>query len=302
MLDVFFVLTESPQTFPAIRLTTGLGISHGAHLPILSILALNVRTEIAYGMFDDGCTALSWRTKDSNFLAQNWDWQQEQKENLIHLRIRQNGKPSIEMITEGGIIGKIGMNSAGVGVCLNAIKAKGVDFEKLPCHLALRVCLDSSSREEAVKKLQKVGVASACHILVADPTGGIGLECSCNDMAMLPMSDKGVVTHTNHFVKEHAGVEDNMHWVDSPPRLKRIDKLIGTIDPQVETIASLLKDEEGFPTSICREHTEDSTVATLFSIVMDLGSGLAKLTTGRPSKPEEHVYFAPALLRSEGET
>jgi len=103
------------------------------------------------------------------------------------------------MITEAGIIGKIGINSFGVGCTLNAITAKGVSFTKLPCHLALRTVLESSSREEAIATLEKSGVASACHILVADKTGGTGLECSSEDIMRLEMNERGVVAHTNHL-------------------------------------------------------------------------------------------------------
>ncbi len=249
-------------------------------------------------MFDDGCTVLSWKTKDTNLLAQNWDWQQEQKENLINLRIRQPGKPAIDMISEAGIIGKIGLNSAGVGVCLNAIRAKGVDFGKLPCHLALRACLDSSSREEAVNTLTKAGVASAGHITVADPSGGIGLECSHADIVLLPMPSSGILTHTNHFVTQHPGVEEKLQWQDSLLRLTRIGKLMETTEPSLENVASLLKDEAGLPTAICRDKTHDSTVATLFSIRMDLGTRIAEVTVGRPIQPEEHLKLAPDSLQT----
>jgi len=49
------------------------GIAAGADVDFLDILALNVRTEIAYGMFSDGCTAFSWKGTGGSFLAQNWD-------------------------------------------------------------------------------------------------------------------------------------------------------------------------------------------------------------------------------------
>ena len=75
-------------------------------------------------------------------------------------------KPNIDMITEAGSIGKIGLNSAAVGVCLNAARAKGVDFGKSPRHLALERCLNSNSRAEAVETLRSAGGAK---ILVADP-------------------------------------------------------------------------------------------------------------------------------------
>ncbi len=263
---------------------------------------MNVRTEIAYGMFTDGCTALSWKAGDASFLAQNWDWQLEQKENLILARIRQPSKPLIHMITEAGIIGKIGLNSAGVGVCLNAIRARGVDFNKLPCHLSLRAALESSSRNEAVATLEKVGVASACNIIIADATGGMGLECSSQDICKLAMGN-GRVLHTNHFLVEHAGVEDKMQLKDSPFRLQRIRGLVAAAEtedpiPSAESIGKLLEDEMNYPAAICRAETEDSTVATLFSIEMDLTTKTARVRLGRPSATEDTLFLRPCDSRS----
>ncbi|THY67822.1 AAT-domain-containing protein [Aureobasidium pullulans] len=108
------------------------GIADGAGKMLSDIIALNVRTEINFGLFSDGCTALSWLQGDSSILAQNWDWMTEQKANLILLTIEQSPKPTIKMVTEAGLIGKIGLNSSGVGVCLNAIRAKGMDASRIP--------------------------------------------------------------------------------------------------------------------------------------------------------------------------
>ena len=204
------------------------------------------------------------------------------------------------MMTEAGIIGKIGLNSSSVGVTINAIKARGVDFAKLPCHLAFRTVLNSNSRAEAVDKLMRVGVASACHITVADAaTGGIGLECSARDIVQMPMSDQGVCTHSNHFVNAHAEVAEDTNMVeDSPFRLERIRLLIAQEQegsgPSFEVIERLLKDEEGYPTSICRAATEKGSMETLFSICMDLGGVKAKVKMGRPVDPVgERVELRP---------
>ena len=53
------------------------GVAEGAGITYGDILALNVRTEIAFGAFNDGCTALSWQGKSTSILAQNWDWNTE---------------------------------------------------------------------------------------------------------------------------------------------------------------------------------------------------------------------------------
>lgn len=49
------------------------GIADGASKEILDIIAINVRTEINFGLFSDGCTALAWHTEKRAWLGQNWD-------------------------------------------------------------------------------------------------------------------------------------------------------------------------------------------------------------------------------------
>ena len=261
---------------------------------------MNVRTEIAFGLANDGCTAVYWKTDTSSLLAQNWDWQEEQKENLISLNITQEGKPAVSMITEAGIIGKIGLNSRGVGVCLNAIKASGIDVQRLPCHLALRTCLESTSTEAAVVALRKTGVGSACHILVADSESAIGLECSHIDIVELTMA-QGILTHTNHYVQPHPGVKDLMALKDSPTRLKRIDQLVREqtkrrLDSGIlgmEDVRTTLRDEDNFPTAICRSKTDNSSIATLFNIVMDLKNRRAEFVAAKPSSAAEILHLVP---------
>lgn len=49
------------------------GIADGAEKELLDIVAINVRTEINFGLFSDGCTALAWHTEKRAWLGQNWD-------------------------------------------------------------------------------------------------------------------------------------------------------------------------------------------------------------------------------------
>lgn len=55
------------------------GIADGAGVEYEDILAMNVRTEIAFGNFSDGCTAIAWNSEreDVSLLGQNWDWDTE---------------------------------------------------------------------------------------------------------------------------------------------------------------------------------------------------------------------------------
>jgi isopenicillin-N N-acyltransferase like protein len=76
------------------------GISHGSEMDIIDIVALNARSEIALGQWDDGCTALSWKMDGKQILAQNWDWRTAVGKNLALASIRQEDKPDIWMVVE----------------------------------------------------------------------------------------------------------------------------------------------------------------------------------------------------------
>ncbi|KAL4793660.1 acyl-coenzyme A:6-aminopenicillanic acid acyl-transferase-domain-containing protein [Aspergillus venezuelensis] len=266
------------------------GVAEGSGHSILDIVALNVRTEIAFGAFSDGCTSLAWHTEDQGFLAQNWDWQPAQKQNIIILDIDQPSKPSIKMVTEAGIIGKIGFNSSGVGVCLNAIRAKGVDSNKLPVHLALRMALDSSSAKEAVDLLtEQYGVASPAHILIADATESMGCEFTSTTSAVITADERGRVIHSNHLLLPHPGVHDTAWLADSPFRIQRVveltDEILSVGGPSFEAVGGIFRDRANAPAAICR----DGEFETLFNIVMDLKARKAMVVLGMPYSGKEVV-------------
>jgi len=181
---------------------------------------------------------------------------------------------------------------------LNAIQAPGVSFDKLPCHLALRTVLNSASKDAAADALRKTGVASACHITIADAsTGGIGFECTALDIVEMPMETEGQLhgscTHSNHLVKKHK-VEGTLFLNDSPFRLERIQQLMREIGrPSTQEISEMLKDEKNYPTAINRAVGEKSTSQTLFSIVMDLKQGFANVKMGRPTENGEVFELRP---------
>jgi isopenicillin-N N-acyltransferase-like protein len=289
-LEFLPLVLKYPEIFQELQ-----GVSQGSGNNLATIMALNARTEIMYGMMDDGCTALAWKTENGNsFLAQNWDWQVEQKENLVVLDVVPGlGKPRYKMVTEAGIIGKIGLNELGVGGCLNAIRARGVNVDKMPVHIGLKFVLESRSKDEAVKKLETLGIGSACTIVIADTTGGVALECSANDIKKVEMDENGRIFHTNHFLRDQEGVVDTQMPKDTLQRVGRIEALADNLEgePNIETISELFKDEQNFPTSICRAKGGESNGATLFNIVSDLKKREALVSLGRPVKPDEQTWL-----------
>ncbi|KAJ4298189.1 hypothetical protein N0V90_006088 [Kalmusia sp. IMI 367209] len=265
------------------------GIADGSGRSLLDVVAINVRTEINFGLFSDGCTALSWQTEKRAYLAQNWDWMNDQKPNLIITKISQAGKPTIVQVTEAGIIGKIGFNSSGVGTLLNAIKVYGVDESRMPVHFGLRATLESNSAQEAVQKLESYGMASSAHILISDASEAIGLEFTKSTFAHCKPDNRGRIVHANHLLLEHLNEVDTVWLKDSPVRVKTMTENSGKLssEPSWEDVSRLFEDEQHLPCSICRQQAPESGSGTLFNIVMDLKGKRGVVRLGRPTQVEE---------------
>ncbi|KAH5398335.1 hypothetical protein HBI67_215500 [Parastagonospora nodorum] len=267
------------------------GIAQGSERELLDIVALNVRTEINFGLFSDGCTSLAWHTPDHAWLAQNWDWMTQQKENIIITKITQTDKPTIIQVTEAGIIGKIGFNDAGVGTLLNAIKVQGVNSARMPVHFGLRMALESASVDEAVGRLERYGMASSAHILLADPQKSLGLEFTKSTFAHCMPDSGGRVVHTNHLLLDHPSEKDTVWINDSLSRAQTMGENAGRLGSGAawEEVGGLFEDEQNAPGAICRTETEVTGSATLFNIVMDLKAKRAVVRLGRPTEVEERV-------------
>ncbi|WP_262927292.1 C45 family autoproteolytic acyltransferase/hydolase [Phytohalomonas tamaricis] len=275
------------------------GIAEAANVDPLDILVLNSRSEIALTHFQpaqsDGCSALAQRHPDTKeqWLAQNWDWKHEAGDTLILLSAAPDDKPAFHMVTEAGIIGKIGFNDQGVGVCLNALRSS-ICRPKLPIHVMLRRVLESDSVEHALDMIDDLGVASPAHFLIADGAGhAAGMEVSpMGDSATAPRS--GNLFHTNHLIAKHLppGLEDAPHE-ESFTRLARLKAISEGVSPSFESLRERLSDQQNAPDAICRSENpnmpESERMETLFTIIMNLSDKKARVSFGKPCDVSETV-------------
>lgn len=271
------------------------GVAKGAGVTFEDILALNARSEIALTNAPDGCTsfALTKPKTDYTWLAQNWDWRGSQIDSLVYVQIEQKNLPTITMVTEAGIIGKIGCNSAGIGVCLNAIVSNTWE-PKVPIHLGLRAILESETLVEAVERVNDNQMASPAHFLVAsDKEGIVSLEVSPLQTAKL-QTINGVMAHSNHLcsVKMKQKVRDNP-LPDSYDRLETMKALLDQLNRRHITekdLFQILSNHEGYPSSICRHLSNDqehiARSETVFSIVMNLTTRELTWIEGKPCEHE----------------
>lgn len=285
------------------------GIAEGAGVDFEDILTLNARSEIALGNYDrkifsDGCTAIAITSPliNETIIGQNWDWKSEQLNSLLLLEIQNKKKPIITMVTEGGIIGKIGMNSAGMGVCFNALLTNKKN-NQVPIHLGLRSVLDSYTISEAISKLNGGKMAATASFLIGNDDGkgnGMAVNIEVSPFGIDVVGDnEGKLVHTNHILSESLKLhlEDRNEFVfeDSMMRKRRAEQLINKnlynqIPINEETFKEWFSDTYNAPNSI--NHYENCHVPehrrmeTVFSIIMNLSTRKMLLCEGKPAESE----------------
>lgn len=284
------------------------GIAEGSGFELDEILALNVRSEIVLqgsqvnARLDGGCTSCAFmpsRTAtQETWLAQNWDWKLAEKDGCILLKIAQADKPDILMVTEAGIVGKIGFNSAGVGVALNALASdKTCSGQTVPLHIALRGVLNSRTLSDAIQAAGRIPLACCANYMMASASGqAVTVEIGAGDIDVI-YPENGWVAHTNHFYGPRTvGIRDTgrITLPDTYLRLGRMRDMLREMDGRritLKDIQGMLCDHTGYPDSICRHEDplEDpgKRLGTVFSIIMNLDRGEMLFAPGAPCS---HAY------------
>ncbi len=290
------------------------GIARGAARPFSEILALNARTEVLPPSFLTGvdageCTAIAVSPAASatggTLLAQNWDWVGSQREALVVLRVRETEAPACLTLTEAGMLAKIGLNAAGLGVCLNILRSvfdgKGIG---IPVHVLLRALLKRSSVRDAVDFAGRLSFGGSSNILMADRSG---------DAASLEFSPKGLrvvrgegatLCHTNHFLHPEAKAWQATHVpnLSTLPRLERALFHAAARPKQgVEDMKRLLRDESDGLLSISRNPDRslppEAQIESVASVIMELARGVMHIAPDVPTRAE----YEPVALASDGE-
>ena len=249
------------------------GLAEGAGVTFEDALACNVRGELRSAPAE-GCTAYvigrDGTAKRGIIAGQNSDITSEYIPLSYVLHVKPVNKPEVLMWTFGGMIGYHGINSAGLAHFENALGGGPRNRFGLPHYPAERMMLECERLDEAIEVLRKMPLASNANYVLCDGQGKIAdVEATTAGPHVLPDRGAGFFAHTNHYLCPQYATPENFKrsWVDSFPRLERIDSLIqsryGSIE--VDDLKEFLKDHSGYPTSICRHAGNSRTVAAMIS-------------------------------------
>lgn len=257
-------------------------LAQAAAIDPLWIYALNGRTELL-NLNPMECTSLAF--KKQKIMGQNWDWDRDIEELAVILDIELEDGHRIVTMTEPGMIGKIGMNDCGVGVCLNFMTIENYQPYGVPLHVLLRSILDSKSLDAARSLIEPHLPGKVGNIIIMNGNGDVvDLEIAGDRFFSIPVDD--LFVHTNHFLTDID--YDLMLFPNSTGRYQRARELIGQLEvPSVAAMKHILKDRGNGDSPICRKRFShpwltDDTSITVTSIVMDLEKYEFHITKGNP--------------------
>lgn len=283
------------------------GIAAGSGQPLVDIATLNVRYEIVYYQFaqdtppvylpheaPNGCTAFALMPAHSAdghlWLGQNWDWMEGVQGALQH--ITEPDGTRILAFTEAGIFGgKIGLNSHGLGLCINGLVSLGDNWAGLgkPFHLrTYEVLRQKTLRAAQAVVLEEPRTASG-NFLLGQGTQALDLEVSPSGVAQ--WEDPRQLVHANHYLApERFGIEvPPIEWLDrSHHRAERLALRLAQVEkPGLEDLQAALRDREGAPYAVCRtasqeEYALGEPYRTLASVIMNLGTLELWISDGPP--------------------
>lgn len=276
------------------------GMAEGANVTVEDLMLLQVRNQLTPDE-GAGCTSFSLAgaasKRGSSIVAQNWDNDPDLDPFTVVLRRRPLEAPATMCLTQAGLIGYIGLNDAGVGVCLNTLPAPSRPYG-VPHYFTVRAILETTNLGDAVDAVRRAERAIPANIMLATPDGPADLEVTVGDVHVLRDDAHGRVAHTNHCLHpELLQINDRFpELIQSHFRKQRIDKLLSQLPltPTVEAVAAILRDHENYPRSICRHANGEALYShwqSVFSVIMEPQVRKMHISRGTPCDHPYEVYY-----------
>ncbi len=235
------------------------------------LFALNARSELLSALAVGECTSVHFN--GTPILGQNWDWLEQLEDLMVLQRITDATGHTTLMLTEPGIVGKIGLNSAGIGVCLNFLPTSNHTLG-VPTHIVLRHVLSARNWSELETIIDRAGCGRSANLLIADETGqSMNIEFDGVNARIHAPGPKATA-HTNHYLASDIQVAEVL-FENSDARLSRAKALIETSGGSgLEHLKAILSDRSDADHPILAPYSEvpafRGNIGTDCSIAMDL--------------------------------
>lgn len=291
------------------------GVAQGSGLELLTVMSINARTE-ALALARDGTTECSTVVQlrgrsGTSVSAQTWDWHYDLVDGW-HVQTVRGNEHAFVGLTEYGMLAKIGMNDAGLGLHLNLLRHASdgrtsqseasygdpaAPIGGVPVHLVAREILGRASTvAEAADLAASAPLTASTVLTVVTEDDAVCLEM-CPDGVAVLRPQSGWLVHANHFL-DPVLAEGERVMFDLTTTLERQELLSArskAVDEPLdaEGLARLLAahDEDGV--AVCRHVDRQAPMgyrtATLATVALDPAARSAAVSAGGPGERRDVV-------------
>jgi isopenicillin-N N-acyltransferase-like protein len=276
------------------------GIAEGAECDMHEIVAINARTELMYGITHrPECTSIAISAEASADghirVAQNWDWHPSLVGTLVLWLVKRSDGPDLLTLTEAGIVGKIGINAAGLAMCINLLRSDSDSGgPAAPMHIILRRVLEACHNvDEAIALIDNTPRCTSCNHMLADRSGAMADVEATPAGRWVHRPEHGILTHTNHCTNPVLAAQDRYirEYPETRERDSRMQMLAKSHPIAENELRAMFADHATSPYSIClHNHTDwpfTEQEESIASIIIDVTGGTLDVADGPPC---EHVY------------
>ncbi|HET6510255.1 MAG TPA: C45 family peptidase [Baekduia sp.] len=269
------------------------GIALGAGAAPEHVAALNARTEIlallgAGGRGECSTVVVLGPGDQPPLTLQTWDWHDHFADGWMIWTVEHDDGRVVHVLTEYGMLGKIGVSSRGFGLHFNILHHRAdaaTPAIGVPLHVLARATLDRA--EDASGALAMLGAAevSASSALTLVASGNAGKSAISADLVpegprFVAPAPTGLLIRTNHCLDPATALGDRAPRV-GPDSYLRHDvlsrALYGRTPATREALRALMANHTGGSGAVCCHPEEGAELgdrwATLATVSLDVHAG-----------------------------
>lgn len=280
----------------------------GANLPIWYLASLNARTEILSTKsisYASECSTSIYAAPDINMpqTMQTWDWHDVLAPNGLMIQLQNRKGMQFKLFTEFGMLGKIGVNSAGLGLHFNILHhTSDNDSGGVPVHaVARRILEEATTVEEAIALAFSAQVSASSVLSVfchqAARCRAVSIELSPFRSAIVYPQQNNWLLHTNHFLASELvsgeGTTDDTTY-KRYEHLKSVSSDMKNKSTMARAAAMCGPEGEQSPICFLPDSSQPDTERwqTLLTISINTKNGILKYAAGNPYQLSQTGYLS----------
>lgn len=279
------------------------GMAAGAGVSLDEILTIAAFNEVFYPKLSKLCTSFAVRgnaTSDGlTYVGQNNDegvdpWLDG--ECVVLVNYKEKSAPDSLVYTYAGAPAMMGINAAGVAVCINALRYASPVLG-VPMLCVVREVLRQKTTDEATEAIKRAKKAYALNFMIGSPEKIANVEATPAGI-QVTTSDE-LLYHANHYLCPVSGFSETRagdYYVNSSTRCDRMQELLSSNAGRLNLAAlqEILKDHGGAPNSICshvnKERPKERWSRTLDGMIYIPEKREAWIAKGNPCSSTFYRY------------